>query len=63
MNEARASFFRRLVRRVLRYPRIQRRYHLSDAEIDGHIRELEAVADIVDPFEGPLVLRPRDLFR
>lgn len=41
---------------VLRYPRIQALYHLSDGEIRRYFRFLESIGDIVDPAEGPGVV-------
>ncbi len=42
--------------RVLRYPRIQALYHLTDGEIWRYLRMLESISDIVDPAEGPPVV-------
>ena len=44
------------VQRVLRYPRIQAVYALSDAEIRQHIGHLKSFAEIVTPAEGPPVV-------
>lgn len=42
--------------RVLRYPRIQALYRLTDDEIWRYLRLLESIADIVDPAEGPPIV-------
>ena len=42
--------------RVLRYPRIQTLYRLSDENIWTFLRDLEAYADIVEPAQGPPVV-------
>ena len=42
-------------RRVLSYPRIQKRYRLSDSEISHHIHELERMSKLVVPLEGRIV--------
>lgn len=42
--------------RVLRYPRIQALYHLSDADIWRYFRLLESISDVVDAVEGPPVV-------
>ena len=44
------------VERVLRYPRVQAIYHLTDADIQEHIRNLQEFAEVVTPFEGPPVI-------
>ncbi len=44
------------VDRVLRYPRLQALYRLTDADIWRYLRLLESIADIVDPAEGPSVV-------
>jgi putative PIN family toxin of toxin-antitoxin system len=44
------------VARVLRYPRMQAIYHLSDHDIAEHVRYLEFIGDIVAPAEGPPVI-------
>ena len=41
---------------VLRYPRIQTLYRLSDENIWTFLRDLEAYADIVEPAQGPPVV-------
>lgn len=50
------------VQRVLRYPRLQAVYGLTDSDIREHIGFLEAIAVVVEPAEGPpIVLRdPKD---
>ena len=42
--------------RVLRYPRIQNLYHLSDGAICAYLRDLESYADIVEPAERPPIV-------
>ena len=44
------------VDRVLRYPRIQDLYHLSDGMIWTYLRDLESYADIVELAQGPPVV-------
>jgi len=44
------------VDRVLRYPRIQNLYHLSDGAIWTYLRDLESYADIVEPAQGPPIV-------
>ena len=48
--------------RVLRYPRMQALYRLSDDEIREHIEYLRVLSDVVLPLEGsPVVLKdPND---
>ena len=44
------------IQRVLRYPRIQALYNLSDGDIWEYVRLLESIYDIVEPAEGPPVV-------
>jgi len=44
------------VERVLKYPRMQAVYALSDAEIRQHIEYLRSFSEIVAPAEGPPVV-------
>ncbi len=44
------------VDRVLRYPRMQALYHMSDGEIWAYLRDLESYADIVEPATGPPIV-------
>ena len=44
------------VERVLKYPRVQNIYALSDAEIRQHVEYLRTFAEIVAPAEGPPVV-------
>jgi len=51
-----SPFLIREVERVLRYPRIQALYKLSDADIRQHLEYLQSFAEIVTPAEGPPVV-------
>lgn len=44
------------VQRVLKYPRMQAVYALSDAEILQHIEYLQSFSELVAPAEGPPVV-------
>jgi putative PIN family toxin of toxin-antitoxin system len=57
-----SSFILGEVDRVLRYPRIQALYRMSDAEIREYLNLLESIGDLVEVAEGaPVVLRdPND---
>jgi putative PIN family toxin of toxin-antitoxin system len=44
------------VGRVLRYPRIQALYPMTEAEIDSYIERLASFAEIAAPMEGPPVV-------
>ena len=50
------------IQRVLRYPRLQAIYNLSNGDIWEHVRFLESISEIVEPAEGPpIVLKdPKD---
>ena len=41
---------------MMRYPRMQALYPMSDADIDGHIKYLESFAELVVPWQGPPVV-------
>lgn len=56
-----SSFILAEVDRVLRYPRIQALYRMSDAEIREYLALLECIGDLVEVAEGaPVVLRDPD---
>ena len=42
--------------RVLRYPRIQSLYHLSEGDIWKYLRDLESYSDVVEPAEGSTIV-------
>ena len=44
------------VQRVLRYPRLQTIYRLTDGDIWEHVRFLESISEIVEPAEGPPIV-------
>jgi uncharacterized protein len=49
------------VGRVLRYPHIQKRYSLPDAQIDNYLRQLQSVSDLVRaPIVVPVVTADPD---
>jgi putative PIN family toxin of toxin-antitoxin system len=51
-----SAFLIREVGRVLKYPRIQSVYQLTDADIQEHIEYLESLGEIVAPAEGPPIV-------
>jgi putative PIN family toxin of toxin-antitoxin system len=56
-----STFILAEVDRVLRYPRIQALYRMSDAEIREYLDLLESIGDVVEVAEGaPVVLRDPD---
>ena len=40
------------VQRVLNYPRLHRLFGLSASQIEQYVAQLEALAEVVDPYEG-----------
>jgi predicted nucleic acid-binding protein len=51
-----SAFLIREVGRVLKYPRIQSVYRLTDADIQQHIEYLQSLGEIVVPAEGPPII-------
>lgn len=52
-----SPFILREVERVLRYPRMQRLYGMTDSDIQKYLDHLRSMADIYEPAEGrPIVL-------
>src|ERR1035441_10386293 len=54
-----SAFLIREVGRVLKYPRIQSVYRLTDADIQQHIEYLQSLGEIVVPAEGPPIAGTR----
>jgi putative PIN family toxin of toxin-antitoxin system len=51
-----SPFLIREVERVLKYPRMQSLYKLTDAEVRQHIEYLESLGEVVAPAEGPPII-------
>lgn len=44
------------VARVLRYPRLQKLFNLTEQEIERHLKVLASMADMVEPASGPSIV-------
>jgi hypothetical protein len=51
-----SPFLVREVERVLKYPRVQLVYRLTDADIQEHIEYRQSLGEIVAPTEGPPII-------